>query len=406
MKNLPIMSEPIPMQLQVAENFPSLSFVSSAAGKVQKSFDALCSVDVIHSGHLVPPDFYNRFAQDEVGLVEAYNRERDWGADFVAHALVTQLGLSGYYRVNTARVFVEVGRFPKPFYRRPRLTPLDQPFNRIAFTEPYSARLNESEREAALMAYYDPVCEVMESLVTSKQVKVAIHTYDPKNQSGTPRPDISLLHIPKDYQDQSCLPEGAFDPLFPQHLAQSTASPRLVYSLALRLLDGGLETFTNLPYTLPAGSIEVRANVWAYVQHLQCAYQRVYPVTQDDPAHQQIWQMLGNTNARRASTHQLRHYLHNGNGTTDGYHPNLRQVYANIQQFAQDNHHTLIENYQHDHKRPNLLAIEVRKDLLFKDYKANFGKLTHDHVNWDKIDQIASLLAKGIQKYLTDTNKG
>lgn len=398
MQDLSVMSELIPMRLQVAENFAPMSFVPSATERVHKQFDGLCSVDVIHSGYCVPPDFYNRFKGDEAGLIEAYNTERDWGADFVAQALTAQLGLSGYYRVNTARVFVEVGRFPQRLYRRPSLTPLDQPFNRIAFTEPYSARLNDEEREAALSAYYDPACDVLEQLVATKRVKIAIHTYDATNQSGTPRPEVSLIHIPKDYQDNSCLPEGAFDPLFPHALAESTASPKLVYLLALTLQKGGVHAFTNLPYTLPAGSIEVRANVWHYMQHLRQQYEHSYPDYQQSEPHQQIWQMLSNTNARRVTTRQLRAQLQRANGTDSTLH----QAYKHIQQFTEEQGETRVNTYKYAPNRPDFLAIEVRKDLLFKQYHTRFGQLTRADVNWETINHIANLLADGLQIYLNN----
>ena len=45
-------------------------------------------------------------------LADRYVRERDWGANTVAQAISTSLGLPGWYRIRIARALLDFNRFP------------------------------------------------------------------------------------------------------------------------------------------------------------------------------------------------------------------------------------------------------------------------------------------------------
>ena len=75
----------------------------------------------------------------------------------------------------------------------------------------------------------------MEEQLRGKLLKIAIHTYDPYNDSGTERPHVSLVTRTIGYQLESRMPFGVFDPLYPDILAEFTVDRVLRDRISLTL---------------------------------------------------------------------------------------------------------------------------------------------------------------------------
>ena len=89
---------------------------------------------------------------------------------------------------------------------------------------------------------------------SGKDIKIAIHTYDTHNKTGTIRPHLSLLTRSFGYQNENEMPYGVFDPLYPDVLAEFTCDRVLRDRISLTLEKIGLPVAHNYPYLLPDGS--------------------------------------------------------------------------------------------------------------------------------------------------------
>ena len=92
------------------------------------------------------------------------------------------------------------------------------------------------------------------ALITRRHI-LTIHTYDVHNPSLTERPELSLITRSQSYQNNSHLPFGLFDPLFPDVLMESSTDPVLRDRIALTLEKLGVRVEHNYPYCLPDGSL-------------------------------------------------------------------------------------------------------------------------------------------------------
>ncbi|MCI0562708.1 MAG: hypothetical protein MN733_29865 [Nitrososphaera sp.] len=388
MNTIPVIYGEPDMNLITPPDCPSLVFVETNPCQVDKEMEQSIMVDVIHDGWVIPEPIYQGFTDTEA-IQLAFIKERDWGAHKVAKELARHLGLRGYYIVPLARVVMDYGRFPQPVYQYQARTSLDGFFNRTSFNSPVADQITGEEKEKILSAYYDRVSESFEALLPTKLIKLAIHTYDERNIIGTPRAPVGLLTVPKHYQDESCIPSGAFDPLFPDTLGEFTASRRLTYELAVRLEDTGFSTALNLPYTLPTGSVEVRSQVWSFMCWLQKNFEASHLPKSDQERHSldQIWKMLKNTNARRPTTLLYRKCLNANSEEVKQLLPEgMRQAYNWVHRFLADNFEDLVLNYKFSSRRLNSIAIEVRKDLAREPAT---------------VTRIAQPLAIGLRRYLS-----
>jgi hypothetical protein len=322
-------------------------------------------IDTVHDGAVIPEPLLKsprvKWMHEDGSLWEHFLRERDWGANLVAAHVAKELGLDGYYRITVARVVMDFNRFPGCSY--PGATPLE----RLAISDPMARNLNHLEKRYVLEQCYDVISDEMEKALEGKFIRLAIHSYDAHNLSMTERPATSLLSRSISYQQNSKLPYGTFDPLFPDILAESSCKPILRDRLALTLEKAGISVEHNYPYCLPDGSLEIRAQPWLFFRRLKRLFEEDFPHTTDDPSYAMVWYMLLNTNMRRADSGTLSAYFHRFRRAPEGRKNEFeraRQAYETISEYLRSQP-TMINDYRRSHHRTSAMSIEVRKDLVW-----------------------------------------
>lgn len=340
--------------------------VEPATDQSQPVLDAYRSrlfVLTVHDGDVIP----RRFREDPDGrpivprdvLERTHVRERDWGANLVAQSLAEQLGLPCYGRVRIARALLDFNRFPGS-------TPPGtiDPLERLSINPPFTDALSHAQK-MDLLDVYDGISDRMEACFRDKLIVVCVHTYDERNPSTTSRPHLSLVNIPAGYQRESRMPHGVFDPIYPDVLGESTCSRILRDRISLNLERKGFRVSSNHPYALPEGSIEVRAQVWYFFNYLRQRFEAEHPATATDEAYTIVWQMLLNTNLRRALPEALWGHLHRYQRPAP-LNEHLFQAaavaYDRIRRFIGEA--DVCSDYRRNPQRPSSLALEVRKDLL------------------------------------------
>jgi hypothetical protein len=317
----------------------------------------------VHDGDVIP----QRFREHPDGtptvpldlLERAHVRERDWGANLVAHNLAQQLGLPCYGRVRIARVLLDFNRFPGS-------TPpgTHDPLQRLSINPPFASTLSHAQK-MDLLDVYDRISDHMEACFRDKLIVLCVHTYDERNPSATSRPHLSLVNIPAGYQRDARMPHGVFDPIYPDVLGESTCSRILRDRISLNLERKGFRVSSNHPYALPEGSIEVRAQVWYFFNYLRGRFEAELPATATDEAYTLVWQMLLNTNLRQALPEALWGHLHRYQRAAPGNEALFREAaaaYDRIRRFIDEA--DVCRDYRRNPERPSSLALEVRKDLL------------------------------------------
>jgi len=354
-------------------------------------------IDTVHDGNFIPPELLQSSRitrlQDDKSLWQHYVSERDWGANLVAEKLASHLGLEHYYRVNLARVVMDFNRFPGSSLAGA------SSLERLAINPPFSEMLTHAEKYTILRHYYDEISVGMEQAITNSLLKISIHTYDEHNLSQTQRPEVSLISRSLSYQQFSRLPFGRFDPLFPDVLAESTTTRIFRDRIALHLEKDGILVEHNYPYCLPDGSLEIRALVWFFFQHLKACFESENPETVEDPAYDLTWHMLLNTNLREARAEALFGYLHRfrqPNPEDEAFFGQARNAYESIQFFL-DQHETLVDDFRTSPERPSAISIEIRKDLIWEFEDGSPIRMVEG-----RADQIAKRLAESIKIYLTE----
>ncbi len=354
-------------------------------------------VDAIHDGDVIPEEFLvdaDGRPVPETAYLRSYVIERDWGAALVSQALSQKLGLPGTWRVEIARVVMDFGRFPG-------ITPRETThLSRRAINYPFSALLGFEQKRRILDHYYDAISARIDTIVADAQVKIAIHTYDRHNPSGTLRPPVSVLTRCEGYQYHSEMPIDAFDPLYPDVLGEFTADRRLRDRISLTLERAGISTEHNYPYLLPDGSVEVRSQVWNFFRRLREAFVATHPETAEDDVYTLVWNMLLDTNHRCPQSELLRSYLHayrRVSPENEVRFARARRVYTQIGRFVNQNHGEFVERYRHRATRPSALGIEIRKDLVY-----NFDERGYPIApKLETIELVAEILARAIHTYFT-----
>ena len=326
----------------------------------------IISIDVIHDGVYIPPAFLENYKGapfDKKHVQRRFVIERDWGANLVAEDISKHLGLAGFTTVRTARCLLDFGRFPGS--TRDGATHL----GRFAINTPFSQWLDYDQKRTLLEEHYDVISNTMEEQLRGKLLKIAIHTYDPYNESGTERPHVSLVTRTIGYQLESRMPFGVFDPLYPDILAEFTVDRVLRDRISLTLEKNRIPVAHNYPYLLPEGSTEVRHLVWRFFSWLQSRFESVYPETMGDPAYERVWEMLQDTNLRSAQAGELRSVLHMHRrppAETSGLYEYIIDAYRNIYFFVNQDNKKIVTEYRNSPDRCMSLGIEVRKDLVWK----------------------------------------
>ena len=355
-------------------------------------------VDVIHDGDWIPPkllvDAHGHTIPDEAFLQEYY-LERDWGASLVAEQLCRKLGIPGFHRVVMARVIMDFGRFPG-------LTRKDAGhLDRYALNYPFSEMLSFGQQRAVLEQYYDRTSKHFDGIVRDCVTKIAIHTYDKRNESGTVRPELSVLTQSASYQAESEMPFGVFDPLYPDMLAEYTADRLLRDRISLTFEKAGYTVAHNYPYTLPDGSIEVRAQVWSFFRFLRRRFEEAFPLSTAEHGFALVWHMLLDTNLRSAESEMLRSYLHMFRRVAKSAEADFAaasQAYQRVADFLNGDYDRLLLEYRRAPERLSSLGIEVRKDLVF-DFENERRPIAP---RLDTADQVTTTFARGLHQYFTD----
>jgi hypothetical protein len=337
--------------------------VEPGEGVVAEPLRRRLFVLTVHDGDVIP----RRFREHPDGraivpldvLERAHVRERDWGANLVAHELAQQLGLPCYGRVRIARVLLDFNRFPGSTPPATR-----DPLERLSINPPFTEALSHPQK-MDLLDVYDRISDAMESCFHDKLIVLCIHTYDERNPSATSRPHLSLVNIPAGYQREARMPHNVFDPIYPDVLAESTCSRILRDRISLNLERKGFRVSSNHPYCLPEGSIEVRAQVWYFFTYLRHRYEVAYPDAAGDEAHELVWEMLLNTNLRKALPEALWGHLHRYQRPAPEHvvlFQHAAAAYDRIRRFIGEA--SITRDYRRNPERPSNLALEVRKDLL------------------------------------------
>jgi len=319
----------------------------------------------IHDGGQVPRDLFGDRSEEVLGRPEvlaAYHAERDWGANLIAAELARRLGLSGYLRVNLARVVLDYGRLPGHSGVKARH------LQRYCFFPPLGELLPEQQKYELLERYYDPISRQLGLHALDTKITIAVHTYDKYGATGTLRPEVSLLSRLLEYSAESTLPPDVFDPLFPPDLCEEATSHRgLVYQILQNLERGGHKTALNYPYLMPAGATEMRGQVWFFFRHLRRRFLQEHPETRAEEPYRLVWLMLLDVDQRSANAARLRGFLHRYHGAPAAeqelFHE-AREAYLAIKSFLEENRAELVDGYRESSERPSSLGLEVRKDLL------------------------------------------
>lgn len=353
------------------------------------------SIDVIHDGNWLPSEFLvDRHGRPLTleQLQPDFVRERDWGAGAVARRLAARLGLEGYLRINVARVLMDFARFPGS--TAPGATHL----TRYAINYPFSTLLSYQQKKHLLETYYDAASTALEGALRGKKVKIAVHTYDRYNSSGTERPSTSLMTRSIAYQTSSELPNGLFDPVYPDILAEFTCDRILRDRISLTLEKALIPVAHNYPYCLPEGSLEVRYQVWSYFCALRSAFELENPESRGDRGYAMVWEMLLDTNLRSSQSDTLRSYLHMFRRAPYGLEElfaRAAKAYGEVRAFSEAQGRNFIEAYRFSPERTSSIALEVRKDLAcdLDDDGLPRG------LRMDRINEIADKIAEAVIVY-------
>lgn len=355
------------------------------------------AINVIHDGRVVPAEFLRRDGQnvEHHELDGLYTRERDWGASLVAGYLAGALGLDGFLHVHIARVLMDFGRFPG-------LTPEHAAYlERYAINTPFSQWLDFQGKRALLERCYDRISDHMDQALSRKVLTIGVHTYDVYNQSGTLRPELSILNRTMGYQRNSRMPAGLFDPLYPDRLGEFTCDRVLPSRISLHLERNGLPVAQNYPYLLPEGSVEVRSQVWHFFDWVRHRMADTDPEVLTHPAFARIWRMLLDTNRRSSESQALRSYLHMFRTAPPGREREFEQArhtYEAVRSFLRAGGGRVIDEYRFGEGRPGAIGIEIRKDLVWQfDDQGRAVAPRHDNAQ-----RIARLVAQAIGRYFLD----
>jgi hypothetical protein len=326
----------------------------------------LLLVDVIHDGAHLPPEYLVDASGRKISqavIRKQFHHERDWGANRVANRIASRLGLSHYYTVNTARCLLDFGRFPGITQEGA------SHLRRFAINHPFSELLSFSQKRRLLEEHYDQISVGMDEAIQGKMIKIAVHTYDRYNPSGTERPEVSLVTRALGYQLESEMPYGVFDPLYPDILAEVTVDRILRDRVSLNLEKAGIPVAHNYPYLLPEGSPEVRHQVWSFFHWIRQRFEETFPDSAQIAESSLVWRMLMDTNLRSAEASALRDFLHMFRRPPRGRvreFTRAQKLYQRIVNFVRADNAALVEVYRHSNERPMSLGIEVRKDLVWE----------------------------------------
>jgi len=367
-----------------------------ATSPIPDAYQGRLLIDVVHDGNVIPEaylcDFEGRPIPREA-YAERFVTERDWGARLVAGELARALGLEGFYSVSIARVLMDFGRFPGS------TTGVMGHLRRYAINHPFSELLGHEQKRDLLETWYDGVSAAFDGRVRGRLIKIAIHTYDSRNNNGTLRPKVSLINRVDGFDHDSGVTHTAFDPIYPHILGEFTAHRVLRDRISLTLERGGIGCGHDYPYLLPEGSLEVRGQVWTFFDWVGRRFTQAHPETLTDPAFHMVWEMLLDTNHRSTDSAALRAYLHRFRRAPAGRERSFRaaqQAYQEVCEFVKKDDWAVVQDFRFSPERPSFLGIEVRKDVVCE--LGADGVPVAPRVEGAR--EIADAVASGISAYL------
>jgi len=272
----------------------------------------------------------------------------------------------------------------------------------LAINSPFSRTLNHGEKVRLLEDYYDRISDILEAqLRDNKLIMIAVHTYDEHNPTMTRRPHLSLLSSVLNYQRESRMPYGVFDPMYPDILGESTCSRILRDRISLNLERNRFRVSHNHPYPLPEGSMEVRAQVWFFFDFVRQRFQAANPATVGDPGYDLVWLMLMNTNLRIHEAESLRSYLHRFRKVSRSMLPRFKKAtlaYDEVTKFVSNS--SVVSDFRLSRNRPSSLGLEVRKDLVCSFDPETGHPLPITREQEDQAALIGNVIADAITTYL------
>ena len=284
------------------------------------------------------------------------------------------------------------------FGRFPGLTTAGADYlERFAINYPFSSWLGFDQKQRLLRDEYDAIAAHYDGIVRNSITKIAVHTYDTFNRSGTMRPELSICSQALSYRGRHELPDHFFDPLYPDALAEGTADRVLRDRISLTAEKAGFRVAHNYPYALPDGSVEVRAQVWSFFCYLLDRYLADHPEAAADPSVQMVFEMLLDTNLRRADSEALRGYLHMfrlAPAGAESAFAGAQRAYDAISAYMNRERVTLTEGYERSQRRLSSIGIEVRKDLVWQ-----LDGDTPIAAKPDAADAIGKVLAEAVLTY-------
>lgn len=397
------------------------------AGSEEEDYRQHLLIDVVHDGEAIPDD--RRLAglgklladaERRPELLADHARERDWGAECVARELARALEAPGYWRVTIARGLLDFNCFPG-VSRRPTRHP-----ERYAMRPPWTTFLEPADVREVL-EYYDRIAERLRDVcelkvkrgnelrkldpLRSQFVRLAVHTFEADSTSGRTGPTLRVLHRLEARDPESDPAAEAFDPVYPEALAESSADPRLAYRIGLAARPDETGISVDFPDELAPGSIESRLRVWLFMRHLQEQFmvdpetapywERMQTVPQRGrAAWDLVWEMLRGTSNRSVEAAALSNYLHRygqrGPHLAETFLHECAAVWREVRNFRDRHLPELLRGFGQAAGLPGSLAVECDRAFLCRGRRPDSS---YHEVDVGRARAVAEVLARGIREW-------
>ncbi len=383
--------------------------------------DASILIDTIHDGYLIPPGVEAEYARDRSFQAEfhrTFNDERDLGAFNVCFALAAFLGLDRFYRVTVARNLLDFGRFPGVS------PPEEAHLDRLSIFGPLAPYLVQHGLVDGVLEIYDSISAEIESAIEATIegdlerrareegaglpfrredlvgsldharhhfLRIAVHTFDPKaaGEYGK-RPEVALVHRSRSIEEEGRVPRGAYSGFLPERLLAFTADRLLKAAVTTSLEAAWVPEFSDYPYKLPDGSVEMRMQIWLWYRYLRACFERhqtaakLEKLKMKDKAielvtpgkkesdwktpYELFWMALSNPNQRHLYTRIIHGFL---NHRTFPHElpaaqldpEDLQELLGEVSDFYRDHKGEVARRYRYGGARPSTIVVEVRKDI-------------------------------------------
>ncbi len=337
------------------------------------------AIDVIHDGHYFPVEQPLQTLPGQI--LTDYHRERDWGAGLLARTLGQALGLPNYLHIDTARVFLDLGRYAGVQSHS------HQALLRPAIYGPVARWFSPEQSEQLLEGYYRGFEQLIDNFLQGSRLKLAIHSYDRIGADGRLRPELSLITHYRVQEKQRAEP----NPLLPEQLLNSTVDPQLCHSLVDSLTKGGYRVSLNDPYTLPAGAVELRYLARQFFRFLN-RYQLKISSGEPKSLQKQLFESyldsgLLSLTSRALFSEEIVHVPGADIRALQGFHQQLME-----QKRLQEEE--WISQFRNSPEFVQCLVIEVRKDLVWDFSVGEFGQ-----PRLEAAEELARLIADGLCSY-------